>query len=600
MLALISAYLARYLRCGCLETFVDAFTIRLRTLEHSSAGAVPKPTAEQFQATFPPSGTASFCWCREKNGTASSGACCAEEHRQITKKPRTIAGPRLNFFRRARSGRHVQPTHYARTRKLARGERTGTMADELEGWDEREAEERRKQMRQQGLPTYEAAGVVRVLSTADSLPEGYRAVPIPPFGGFDSFCIPINGSDRFDDDPPEGGRVLPIPPATDADPKVEPLGEWDAGDDDQLPPPRGWLLGNSFCRGFVSSLLGDGGVGKTATRYAQALSLAIKRALTGEHVFQRCRVLIVSLEDGRDEQRRRIQAACLHHGIKREELKGWLFLAALDKASGKLMTLDQYGRPVLGALAAKLARTIAARKIDLVILDPFVKAHTINENDNSAIDEVAQILTDMSVRFDIAVDVPHHISKGPADPGNANRGRGASSSKDAFRLVDTATRMSEEEGKAFGLSEAERRSLIRIDNAKVNIAPTANARWLKLVSVNIGNGTDLYPSGDSVQTVEPWSPPGLFASISVPVLNAILDNIDAGLPDGNRYSDAPSVTDRAAWRVIERHCGKGEGPARQIIKAWVESGLLIHHSYENPVTRKPVKGLRVDPIKRPS
>ena len=92
------------------------------------------------------------------------------------------------------------------------------------------------------------------------------------------------------------------PPADDG----ELLG-WDAGDDDQIPPPRGWLLGTSFCRGFASSLLGDGGVGKTALRYAQMLSLATGRALTGEHVFQRCRVLILSLEDGPDELRRRLQ-----------------------------------------------------------------------------------------------------------------------------------------------------------------------------------------------------------------------------------------------------------------------------------------------------
>ncbi len=69
------------------------------------------------------------------------------------------------------------------------------------------------------------------------------------------------------------------------------LGEWDAGDEwdgdgEFRPiPPRGWLLGNIFCRGFVSSLLGDGGAGKTALRYAQYLSLATGRSLTGEHVF---------------------------------------------------------------------------------------------------------------------------------------------------------------------------------------------------------------------------------------------------------------------------------------------------------------------------
>ena len=93
------------------------------------------------------------------------------------------------------------------------------------------------------------------------------------------------------------------------------LGEWDAGDDTGLPPPRGWLLGNVFARGFMSSLLADGGTGKTALRYAQLLSLAIGRSLTGEHVFQRCRVLIISLEDDAKELRRRILAVMLHQTL---------------------------------------------------------------------------------------------------------------------------------------------------------------------------------------------------------------------------------------------------------------------------------------------
>ena len=38
------------------------------------------------------------------------------------------------------------------------------------------------------------------------------------------------------------------------------------------------------------------------------LSLATKRPLTGEWVFERCRVLILNLEDGPDELRRRLQA----------------------------------------------------------------------------------------------------------------------------------------------------------------------------------------------------------------------------------------------------------------------------------------------------
>src|SRR5262245_1346889 len=47
------------------------------------------------------------------------------------------------------------------------------------------------------------------------------------------------------------------------------LGEWNAAVDVELPPPRGWLLGNSLCRRFVSSVLADGGTGKSALRILQ-------------------------------------------------------------------------------------------------------------------------------------------------------------------------------------------------------------------------------------------------------------------------------------------------------------------------------------------
>ena len=53
--------------------------------------------------------------------------------------------------------------------------------------------------------------------------------------------------------------------------KASGLGEWNAALDVEPPPPRGWLLGNSFCRRFVSSVLADGGTGKSALRILQAL-----------------------------------------------------------------------------------------------------------------------------------------------------------------------------------------------------------------------------------------------------------------------------------------------------------------------------------------
>src|SRR5437763_8953753 len=87
-----------------------------------------------------------------------------------------------------------------------------------------------------------------------------------------------------------------------------------------------------------------------------------------------------------------------------------------------------------------------------------------------------------------------HVNKGLPDPGNANRGRGASAFKDAGRLVYTLTPMSDDEAKLFDMGEDERRRLVRMDNAKVNIAPRpVGAKWFKLVGVPLGNRTDLYP-----------------------------------------------------------------------------------------------------------
>jgi AAA domain len=378
------------------------------------------------------------------------------------------------------------------------------------------------------------------------------------------------------------------------------LGEWDAGDDVEKPEPRGWLLGNSFCRQFISTLIADGGTGKSALRYAQALSLTTGRELTGEHVFVRSRVLIVSLEDDDRELRRRILAVRLHYGISLAEVKGWLFLAAPGASAGKLKTMTAKGQLVDGQLRANLEATIRARKIDLVILDPFVKAHRVPENSNDALDDVAQMLSDLASELNIDVDLPHHVSKGAPDPGNAQRGRGASALVDAGRLCYTLTQMSSDEAQKFGVAEEERRQFIRYDKAKVNLLRAGGTiKWFKLVSIRLDNGTKLYPNGDEVQTVELWSPPQTWAGLDNDLLNRILTEIDAGIPGGGRYSGAKNAAGRGAWQVVCRVAShKTEAQAREIIKAWMASGLLVEDEYQHPIDGKR-NGVWVVPAMRP-
>ena len=174
----------------------------------------------------------------------------------------------------------------------------------------------------------------------------------------------------------------------------------------------------------------------------------------------------------------------------------------------------------------------------------------------------------------------------------ARNGRGASAAKDAGRLGYTLTPMSPKMAEACGVKEkALRRSLIRMDSAKVNIAPpTVETIWFRLVGVPLGNRTDAYPNGDNVHTVERWHAPD--AHISVELANRIIDAIDKGTAEGRRYSDAPASTDRAAWRIVQEFCPTfTDTQCRKLVADWIAHGALRSDDYHDPKARRTTKGL---------
>ena len=98
----------------------------------------------------------------------------------------------------------------------------------------------------------------------------------------------------------------------------------------------------------------------------------------------------------------------------------------------------------------------------------------------------------------------------------------------------------------------------------------------------INNATDDYPNGDTIQVVAPWRPPETWADLDNGTLNAILDKIDAGSPDGERYSATPSAKDRAAWRVVKSVAPhKSQKQSREIIRQWVKNEVLVEELYHS-------------------
>jgi hypothetical protein len=381
--------------------------------------------------------------------------------------------------------------------------------------------------------------------------------------------------------PPGAAPVKPSPVIHDA-----------GAIDPQAITPRGWLLGVTFCRKFLSGLIGDGGVGKTAVRYAQYVAGAAGRKdITGEHVHHRFRSLIVCLEDDIDEVQRRIGAVMLRHKVKPGDIAGWLYYCT--PAGLRLLKEDPRRGRIVGELDAELRGAITDLDIDLVAIDPFVKAHGVSENDNQAIDEVCTMLAGLAHEFNCAVDLVSHSRKGNGEPGDAERDRGASAKKDAGRLVRTATVMSEKEADEFGLGQKVRGALVRIDDAKVNLTPKSiAATWFKLIGVPLDNGTPAYPRGDEVQAVERWFPP--VQSLSTSLANQILDAIEGGF-DGRRYSPAPQAKERAAWLVVQEFCPTwNEKQCQTLIREWIANNVLVITDYADSAgNRHRRKGLSV-------
>jgi hypothetical protein len=299
-------------------------------------------------------------------------------------------------------------------------------------------------------------------------------------------------------------------------------------------------------------------------------------------------------EDSIRELKRRVKAAMLYHGLSSDDVRGWFFYQTINGADAKLLKMAPGGMRVPGKLGDWLREKIKKLGVELAIFDPFIKTHSVPENDNSAIDEVVTILVQLGIELDIAVDFPHHVHKGQIEPGDADAGRGASAGKDAGRLVHTLVPMSQKDAESLGVKDKVlRRSLVRMDGAKVNIAPpAADAIWFQLVGVPLGNSTDRYPNGDHVQTVRRWYPPKLFDVITVEIANQILDRIDEGPEPGRRYSPAPQSKDRAVIPAIIETCpALTEQQAKDLLADWLENEVLTSRDYHDPKESKKRKGL---------
>lgn len=370
-------------------------------------------------------------------------------------------------------------------------------------------------------------------------------------------------------------------------------------------PRRRWIFGRWLLRGEVTAIVAPGGVGKSALGTGISLSLASGQPFLGIEPYEGAQAAwLINLEDGPDELARQVTAAGQLHGIGPLECNGRLFVdsglerplcTAVDTPGG-----TQIVEPVFQTLSAEMKdRGIAA-----LVVDPFVASHAIAENDNGAIGAVAMRWKRLAEETGAAILLIHHVRKLGGREATIEDSRGAGAMIGAARIGLALNPMSTEEAERFGIVDpAERRRIVRVDMGKANRAPPEAAWWMKLTSVDLGNGDEDHPA-DLVGVATNWTPPDAFDGISASQLYEVQQRLIA--TEGAACASSNDWAGYAIADVIGADADEPSDKARvkALISGWKASGAL--KSVKKPVPGKGrtrpvlVPGELVDPATLPS
>ena len=214
-------------------------------------------------------------------------------------------------------------------------------------------------------------------------------------------------------------------------------------------PRREWLYARRLIRKYTTATVGAGGTCKSSLEIAEFIAMAAGRPLFGERVGVPLRVWYYNLEDPLEEVERRVQATCLHFGIKYADVGQSIFLNSGRDQPLVIAETTKSGTAICHPIVDVLVELIVVNKIDVLIIDPFVSCHHVVENDNNAIDMVTKEWGRVADRGNCGVELVHHVRKGEGEV-TFESARGGGSFGDACRAVRVVNRMTKEEAVKAG------------------------------------------------------------------------------------------------------------------------------------------------------
>ena len=181
-----------------------------------------------------------------------------------------------------------------------------------------------------------------------------------------------------------------------------------------------WLVEQLWCANSVGVIGGAPKCAKTWLGLDMALSVATGTPCLGKyHVAERGPVLIYLAEDALRSVRERIEGMACHRGLELDQVEVYVITTPL-------LRLDQ------DLDRMRLWETTRRLRPRLVVLDPLVRLHGIDENHAGAVAELLGYFRSLQRQLGISVLLVHHTRKNAGDGAAAGQGLRGSGDIHAF------------------------------------------------------------------------------------------------------------------------------------------------------------------------
>lgn len=287
------------------------------------------------------------------------------------------------------------------------------------------------------------------------------------------------------------GLDIPAPPSV----FEQGAAAWGNARDPSGIPQRPWMIDRMLMLHQLTVLLAPGSAGKSSVSLAIVAHLAVGRDFGPYKVHTRCRSIVYNGEDDIDEQSRRLMAVCQAYELDYDEVKRNIMLLSADELHLKLAVPGANGSVAPNTVMIdQLIRMASDPEVGLVVYDPLVDVHDVNEIDNAQMNTVMRIMRYVAKMANVASLICHHTTKGAGAKqedrvGNMDISRGASAIVYKARIAFTLLNASQSDAETYNMQDHERNTWVRMDDAKMNLTlSSVRPTWFHKEAVRIPNG----------------------------------------------------------------------------------------------------------------